>query len=63
MTPEILCFLTSGLCALLILGIEGYHILNIKHFRGTFIPLLEDVAIKVCDKILPDEDMDPTDMV
>jgi hypothetical protein len=63
MTPELFCFLTSALCALLLVGIESYHILNIKHYRGSVIPLVEGFVNKVCDEEITEDDMDPTDMV
>jgi hypothetical protein len=62
MSPELFCFLTSALCALLVIGIEGYHSLNTKHYRGSVIPLLEGFADKFCDDKLKDE-MDPEEIV
>ena len=60
MSPELLCFLTSALCALLLLGIERYHTLNIKHYTGAVMPLIEGFV----DKIVPIEsDMDPEEIV
>jgi len=60
MSLEILAFFTSAMCALLLLGIERYHTLNIKHYTGTFMPLIEGFVVK----IVPIEgDMDPEEIV
>lgn len=65
MTPEVFCFLTSALCALLLFGIEGYHILNIKHYNGSVIPIIEGFVAKAYDDqtVENGSEMDPTDMV
>ena len=62
MSPELFCFLTSALCAMLLVGIEAYHSLNTKHYRGSVIPLVEGFADKVYDEKRADE-MDPEEMV
>ncbi len=60
MTPEVLGFLTSAMCALLLLGIERYHTLNIKDYTGAVMPLIEGFV----DKFVPIEsDMDPEEIV
>lgn len=60
MSLEILVFFTSALCAMLLVGIESYHILNIKQYTGAVMPLIEGFV----DKIAPIEgDMDPEEIV
>ena len=62
MSPELFCFLTSALCAMLLVGIESYHSLNTKHYRGSVIPLVEGFVVKVYDEKRADE-MDPEEIV
>ena len=47
---------------MLLVGIEGYHALNTKHYRGSVIPLVEGFADKIYDETRADE-MDPEEMV
>lgn len=65
MTPELFCFLTSVLCALLLFGIEGYHTLTIKYYSGTVLPIIEGFVAKAYDDqtIGNGCEMNPTDMV
>ena len=60
MSLEILAFFTSAMCAMLLVGIEIYHTLNIKHYTGAVMPIIEGFV----DKIVPIEgDMDPEEIV
>lgn len=45
---------------MLLIGIESYHTLNIKHYTGAVMPIIEGFV----DKIVPIEgDMDPEEIV
>lgn len=63
MTPEVFCFITSALCAMLLVGIEAYHILNTKHYNGSVIPLIEGFLTKIIPEDTIESEMDPTEMV
>lgn len=64
MTPELLCFITSMICAIFIILIEIYYILNITHYKGNVIPLIEVVVDKIYDKKnYADDELDPMDIV
>jgi hypothetical protein len=65
MSLEILAFFTSALCAMLLVGIEGYHILNIKNYTGTVLPVVMGILDKAYKDAPEDEasQMDPAEIV
>ena len=49
---------------MLLLGIEVYHILNIKHYSGAVFPLIEAFTNKIYpENSIIETQMDPTEMV